>query len=66
MLRHGHAMRIDTSNLLLAAQAQTRPAAAAKTAQAVFEPRRLRQARHKRQPPMARGMQRSARLAKLI
>ena len=31
-------MRIDTSNLLLAAQAQTRPAAAAKTAQAVFEP----------------------------
>lgn len=31
-------MRIDASNLLLAAQAQTRPAAAAKTAQAVFEP----------------------------
>jgi len=31
-------MRIDGSNLLLAAQAQTRPAAAAKTAQAVFEP----------------------------
>ena len=31
-------MRIDASNLLVAAQAQARPAAAAKTAQTVFEP----------------------------
>ena len=31
-------MRIDASNLILAAQAQARPAAAAKAAQTVFEP----------------------------
>ena len=31
-------MRIDASNLILAAQAQTRPAAPAKAAQPAFEP----------------------------
>ena len=31
-------MRIDASNLILAAQAQTRPTAAAKAVQTAFEP----------------------------